>query len=108
MGKKYKRLIEQVCDIDNLRTAYINTSRAKKMTWGYLEFKEYAESNLRLIREEMLDGSWVQGEYRQFTVYEPKARLISALEFKDRVAQHALVNVIGPVFEATLLPGTFA
>jgi retron-type reverse transcriptase len=108
MGKKYKRLIEQVCDIDNLRTAYINTSRAKKMTWGYLEFKEYAESNLRLIREEMLDGSWVQGEYRQFTVYEPKARLISALEFKDRVAQHALVNVIGPIFEATLLPGTFA
>lgn len=108
MGKKYKRLIERVADIDNLRTAYINTSRAKRMTWGYLEFKEYVESNLRQIREEILDGSWTQGEYRQFTVYEPKARLISALDFKDRLAQHALVNVIGPIFEATLLPGTFA
>jgi len=108
MGKKYKRLIEQVADIDNLRLAYANTARAKRMTWGYLEFKEYAESNLRLLRDEILSGAWVQGEYRQFTVYEPKARLISALDFKDRLAQHALVNVIGPIFERTLLPGTYA
>jgi retron-type reverse transcriptase len=108
MGKKYKRLIEQVADIDNLRLAYANTARAKRMTWGYLEFKEYAESNLRRLRDEILSGAWVQGEYRQFTVYEPKARLISALDFKDRLAQHALVNVIGPIFEKTLLPGTYA
>ena len=108
MGKKYKRLIEQVADIDNLRQAYQNTARAKRMTWGYLEFKEYAESNLQRLRTEILDGAWVQGDYRQFTVYEPKARLISALDFKDRLAQHALVNIIGPIFEKTLLPGTFA
>ena len=108
MGKKYKNLIEQVADMDNLRLAYQRTARAKRMTWGYLEFKEYAELNLRRMREEILDGAWVQGEYRQFVVYEPKARLISALDFKDRLAQHALVNIIGPIFEAALLPGTFA
>lgn len=108
MGKKYKHLIDRVASIENLRLAYANTSRAKRNTWGYLEFKEYAEANLLQMQEEILSGAWAQGEYRQFTVYEPKARLISALEFKDRVAQHALVNVIGPIFEATLLPGTFA
>lgn len=108
MGKKYKHLIEQIADIDNLRYAFAKTSAGKRLTWGYLEFKEYAEMNLALLREEILAGTWVQGEFRQFTVYEPKARIISALEFKDRVAQHALVAIIGPIFEATLLPGTFA
>jgi retron-type reverse transcriptase len=108
VGKKYKHLIEQVADIDNLRHAFAKTSAGKRLTWGYLEFKEYAELNLAQLHEEILAGTWKQGVFRQFTVYEPKPRIISALEFKDRVAQHALVNIIGPIFEATLLPGTFA
>jgi hypothetical protein len=41
-------------------------------------------------------------------VYEPKPRQISALAFRDRVAQHALCAVIGPILEATLLPRCFA
>jgi RNA-directed DNA polymerase len=35
-------------------------------------------------------------------------RLISALEFKDRLVQHALVSIIGGFFEAQFLPNTFA
>lgn len=108
MGRKYKRLIERVADIDNLRLAYQKTSNGKRMTWGYLAFKEYAELNLERMRQEILDGAWVQGDFREFIVYEPKPRSISALDFKDRVAQHALVNIIGPIFEKALLPGTFA
>lgn len=108
MPKKHKHLIEQISDIDNLRLAYARTSAGKHQTYGFLEFKEYAELNLQRLRQELLDGSWQQGNYRQFMVFEPKARVISALDFKDRVAQHALVAIIGPIFEATLLPGTFA
>jgi hypothetical protein len=108
MGKKYKRLIEQIADLDNLRLAYYKTSKAKRMTYGYLEFKEYAELNILKIRDEILSGEWEQGEFNYFTVYEPKPRLISALSFKDRVAQHAICNVIAPIFEKTFLPGTFA
>ncbi len=94
--------------MDNLRDAYVKTARGKRQTWGFLEFKEYADINLRAMREQILDSGWVQGAYREFTVYEPKPRLISALDFKDRLAQHALVNVIGPIFDRALLPYTFA
>lgn len=108
MGKKYKRLIESIADIENLRDALAKTSSGKRMTWGYLEFKEYAELNLERLQSEIINGTWRQGGFREFIVYEPKPRSIHALEFKDRVAQHALVNVIGPIFEKTLMPGTFA
>jgi RNA-directed DNA polymerase len=108
MSQKYKNLMSQIADIDNIRAAYISTARNKRMTWGYLEFKEYAEINLRQIQRELLEGEYRQGEFRRFTVFEPKPRLISALDFKDRLVQHALVNVIGPIFEKTLLPNTFA
>lgn len=104
MPKRHNNLIERIADMDNLRDAYVKTARGKRQTWGFLEFKEYADINLRQMREAILDGAWTQGAYRQFTVYEPKPRLISALDFKDRLAQHALVNVIGPIFDRSLLP----
>lgn len=108
MPKRHGQLIERVADMDNLRAAFAKAARGKHATWGYLEFKEFAQANLAAMRERILDGTWVQGAGRCFTVFEPKRRLITALGFQDRVAQHALVNVIGPIFEAALLPSTFA
>ena len=108
MATKHRNLIQKVTAIENLRDAYSKTARAKRMTWGYLEFKEYAEINLLRLQEELRDGGYGIGPYRQFMVFEPKKRVISALDFKDRLVQHAIVNVIGPIFERTLLPNTFA
>jgi len=108
MPKRHRHLIDRIVTIENLRDAYRKTAKNKRMTWGYLEFKEYAESNLLLIQQELADGAYKIGDYREFTIYEPKPRLISALDFKDRLVQHALCNVIGPIFEKTLMPYTFA
>lgn len=94
--------------MDNLRDAYRKTSKGKRLTYGYLEFKEFSEYNLSQIQQELGDGGYRIGEYRTFTIYEPKPRLISALNFKDRLVQHALCNVISPIMESTLLPYTFA
>lgn len=108
MGIKYKNLLESIADIENLRIAFHKTAKGKRKTFGYLEFKEYSEYNLKRIQEELLTGTYRQGEYRHFTVFEPKARLISALDFKDRLVQHAVCNVVAPVFEKTLMPYTYA
>ena len=108
MVKTHKLLIDKITSIENLRSAYEKTARGKKMSFGYLEFKEYAEANILLIQEELMDGAYKIGDYREFTIYEPKPRLISALEFKDRLVQHAFCNVVAPIFEKTLLPYTFA
>lgn len=108
MPKKAKNLMPQIAGLDNLRLAYKKTSLNKYATFGYLQFREFDEINLRLIQEELMDGSYQIGPYRTFTLYEPKERQISALGFKDRLVQHALCNIIEPIMDATLLPYTFA
>jgi retron-type reverse transcriptase len=108
MSKKYRNLYPLICDWKNIRDAYHQTCNGKRKTWGYLEFKEYEEFNLRTIQQELLDKTYEIGNYRHFTIYEPKPRLISALEFKDRLVQHALCNIITPIFERTFLPSNFA
>jgi hypothetical protein len=68
MAKKHRNLIDQITTIDNLRLAYEKTSRGKKMSWGYLEFKEYAEANLVQVQQELADGAYKIGPYREFTI----------------------------------------
>ena len=48
------------------------------------------------------------GVYHQFTIFDPKERLITAPCFRERVLHHAIMNVCEPVFERWLIADTFA
>jgi retron-type reverse transcriptase len=108
MAKKFRNLIGDITSDANMRQAFRLTSRGKRLTAGYLEFKEFSILNLEDLASTMRDGTYRPGAAQEFRIYDPKERLISALPFEDRVAQHAVCAVIGPIFEATLLPRTFA
>lgn len=62
----------------------------------------------RVLRDALISGAYAPGAPRVFNVYEPKLREISALPFVDRVAQHALCNVIEPIFDKVFLPQSHA
>jgi RNA-directed DNA polymerase len=108
MTRRFRNLIGNIVSPDNMAEAYRLTCAGKRQTSGYLEFKEYAPLNLADLARDMANGHYVSGEPRQFHVFDPKKRLITALPFRDRIAQQALCLVIGPIFEATLLPRAFA
>lgn len=108
MAQRHRNLIEQILDPDNFREAYRKASLGKRRTAGYLAFKEHAAAHLASLRESIRARAYRPGAPRQFWVYEPKPRPITALQFRDRVVQHALVAVIGPIFEATMLPQSYA
>ncbi|TXI06094.1 MAG: Retron-type reverse transcriptase [Rhizobium sp.] len=108
MARKYRNLIGPITDDANMRRAFHFTSLGKRLTPGFLEYKEFSIINLQDLARAMRDGTYVPGIPYEFRIFDPKERLISALPFEDRIAQHALCAVIGPIFEATLLPRAFA
>ena len=108
MGLKYKNLIHLVVDDNNLRKAYKQARKNKRYKRGVLIFKERLEYNLQEIKQEILNKTYKQSEYKVFKIYEPKERQISALPFKDRVVQHALCNVIEPIFDRYMFPCSYA
>lgn len=108
VGKKHKNLFDQVVDPDNLWRAYRKASLGKRNSLGYLEFRQNEAANIALLGEQLAAGIYRPGEPRRFMVFEPKAREISALPFVDRVAQHALCNVIEPIFDRVFLPQSYA
>lgn len=108
MGKKYKNLMNQICSMPNLYRAYEKASQGKRYSAGHLQFKQHLAANLALLSAALRDGRYRPSKSNVFMVHEPKLREISALPFSDRVVQHALCNVIEPIFERTFLPGSYA
>ena len=101
MGKKNKRLIERIASKDNLFIAAQKARKGNPSSVGGMVFMDYLEANVDLISSSILDGSYRPGKPKEFIIFEPKRRVISALPFKDRVVQHAINNIIEPIFEAT-------
>lgn len=108
MGRKFKHLYDALASEENLRLAYQRASSGKRGSFGYLAFREDGEVLLEGLRQGLADQTWQPRPFREFTVYEPKPRLISAPPFADRVVHHALCAVIEPIFDATFLPTSFA
>lgn len=108
MGLKHKNLIHLVICDNNLRKAYQQARRNKRYKKDVLIFKERLEYNLHQIKREILEKTYKIGEYRNFTIYYPKERKISALPFKDRVVQHALCNIIEPLFDKYMFSCSYA
>lgn len=108
VGKKHRNLIDRITSDANMMEAYRLTSRGKRLTPARLEFKEFSILNLEDLAADMRTGTYVQGAPHEFNIFDPKLRTISALPFRDRIAQHAVFLVLAPIFDSTLLPRTFA
>lgn len=97
--KRYNGIYEQIYDFANLECAYKKARRCKRYRSEVLRYSQNLEENLINLQNHLIWHSYKQGAYRTFYVYEPKKRLISALPFTDRVAQHAINNILEPLID---------
>ena len=91
-------LVEAMADYANVQKAYNKARKCKRYRKDVLIFTKDKEENLETVRNDILGLSYEPSEYRYFKVYEPKERQIMALPFYDRVVQHAINNVLEPIF----------
>ncbi|QOG20425.1 Retron-type reverse transcriptase [Bradyrhizobium sp. SEMIA] len=108
MARRYRNLIGKVTSLSNMEAALRLTAAGKRLTPGYLEFKEFSALNLADLARDMATGRYQAGEPHEFFILDPKRRLIQALPFRDRIAQQALCLVIGPIFDSAMLPRAYA
>ncbi len=97
-----------VTSFANLHRAATEALRGKRHRPYATAFFGDLESNLLEIQEELRSRRYRPGSYRTFWIREPKARLISAAPFRDRVVHHALVRVIEPIFERRFILHSYA
>lgn len=101
-------LVEAMADYANVQKAYNKAKKCKRYRKDVLLFTKDKEDNLETVRNDILGLSYEPSEYRYFKVYEPKERQIMALPFYDRVVQHAINNVLEPIFNQRFIFHSYA
>lgn len=101
-------LWERLVSFENLLLAYKKAAKGRRSRASVAGFEYNLENELPQLQAELREGSYQPGSYVSFYVHDPKKRLISAAPFRDRVAHHALVNIIEPIFERKFIFDTYA
>ena len=108
MAKTYNNLYPEIYSFESLHAAYLRARRGKRTRAEVQRFELDLEGNLIQLQNELIWGTYKTGKYRQFIVREPKERIVAALPFRDRVVQHALVDVIDPIWERRFIAESYA
>jgi len=106
--KTHKHLFAKIISFANLLLAAHKAAVGKREQPNVMLFFDRLEENLWRLQEELQTQTYQPGEYSTFQIYESKPRMISAASFRDRVVHHALINVIGPLFERSFIFDSYA
>ena len=101
-------LQEAMADYGNIHKAYNKARKCKRYRKDVLQFTKGKEENLEEVRNDVQELIYKPSEYRYFKVYEPKERQIMALPFYDRVLQHAINNILEPIFNRRFIFHSYA
>lgn len=100
--------LEEIADLNNLALALHKAAAGKRDRDNVRSFLDEADHRLNQLARSILDEQMPYGDFRTFTIFDPKKRLIHAACFPDRVFHHAVMNLAGPVFEKAMVDHSYA
>lgn len=106
--KTYNNLWDEICSLDNLEKAYKKAKKGKTSKPYVIEFEKNLYTNLSLLRFELFFQTYIPKPLKTFVIQDPKTRVISKSDFRDRIVHHALCNVIEPKLERTFIYDSYA
>ena len=95
---------EDVYRFQNLYQAHVKSRRGKRGRREVINFELDLGQQLCQLQWELRTGIYTPKPYKQFQIYDPKKRMIHALQYRDRIVQHSLCdNIIEPYTERHLI-----
>lgn len=106
--KRIGNLYEKIYSIENLYLAYSKARYGKGKTYGVVHFEKDLDNNILHIQKELENGVYKTSEYDVFTIYDPKERQIYRLPFRDRIVQHAIMNILENIWTSVFISNTYS
>lgn len=100
---------ERITDFGSLYAAYKKSRCGKGFCKSSMRFQIAALDGIHQIKRRIETKTYQVSPYHQFTIYEPKERIIKACSFQDKIVQHSLCdNVLLPILKSEFIPNNFA
>jgi retron-type reverse transcriptase len=106
--KKLDNIYDKITAKENLYSAANLAQRTRRYRPTSADFNFCLEQEIESLHMELSSKTYRHGLYRQFMVYEPKQRMISAAPFRDRVVHHAVHDIIEPLIDPSFIYDSYA
>lgn len=106
--KSFNHLFGKIISFENLLLAAKLAQRGKKLKNATAFFNLKLEDEIYKLQNQLQTKTYLPSKYRNFKIYEPKERVISAAPYKDRVVHHAVHNVLEPIFDPVFIYDSYA
>ncbi len=98
-----RNLFKEVISFENLILAWKKARKGKTKNADIIKFEEDLFCNLMALHYELKFHAYKPRALQTFPLHDPKTRVILKSDFRDRVIYHAIVNIIGPLFEKSFI-----
>jgi len=107
--KRHGGLFEQIVTPENIEQAFNKAKKGKTWQESVQRVEKDKERKLAALRQSFLDRTFTTSKYNVKIIFEPKKREIFILPFyPDRIAQHAIMNIVAPIWDSMFIPDSFA
>lgn len=107
--KRINNIYSQIATLKNLQEADKKAQKGKSNQYGVILHNRNKEANLLVLQDMLLSKTYRTSKYDIFKVYEPKEREVYRLPyFPDRIAHHAIMNVLEPILMSTFTADTYS
>lgn len=106
--KRITITLDDIAEYKNVSLAAYKAAKRKRHRPEVQHFFEHYDAHLNQLCADIRDGKLPYGNFRSFTIHDPKQRLIHAACFEDRVFHHALMNICGATFERAMVDNSYA
>lgn len=83
---------EKICSFENLYKSYKKSKCGKGFAISSMKFQISALDGIYQLKRLLETKSYQVSPYHEFTIYEPKERIIKACSFHDKIVQHSLCD----------------
>lgn len=107
--KRHGKLFVKIIDAENIKTAFDKAKKGKLWQDSVKKVDRDKETKLEAIRKSLIEETYSTSAYKVKIIHEPKERQIFILPFyPDRIVQHAVMNVIAPLWDAMMIKDSYA
>jgi RNA-directed DNA polymerase len=107
--KRINNLYPEICSIANLELADKIARRGKGLQEGVIRHIKNEHQNIWKLHLMLVTKTFKTSQYTSFEIRDPKVRTVYSLPyFPDRIAHHAIMNVLEPVFVSTFTKDTYS
>jgi retron-type reverse transcriptase len=104
----YNKLYEKLYSYENLLFAYKKAKKGKPKKIYVVNFEKNLEKNLLNLQEDLIKKNYYPSNMNRFIVRDPKTRTIHSSIFRDRIVHHAIINILGPIYQHIFIYDSFA